>query len=212
MHFWGLSNKGFAFAAQKPNWEDKELKAVGNPSVAICAYTSPKCSVVCVNLHLIKEWTANWFCESFSVWKRCCPGLPQPLCDGAKFLGWFNGCSCLLLKKDLLFPIQSDSCFKLPSLHCNTVSGHLFPWAPPLYNIRGDDPVLEVYKYMCIESVEALNAENQQNSDSSFWWAYRSLYPNVFMAKSSISYNTGLSFKPQNIVCCVWKHQIKKCA
>lgn len=124
---------GFAFAAQKPNWEDKELKAffcaVGNPSVAIHAYISPKCSVVCVNLHLIKEWTANWFCESFSVWKRCCPGLPQPLCVGAKFLGWFNGCSCLLLKKDLLFPIQIDLCFKLPSLHCNTVSGHLFPWA-----------------------------------------------------------------------------------
>lgn len=50
---------GFAFAAQKPNWEDKELKAffcaVGNPSVAIHAYISPKCSVVCVNLHLIKE-------------------------------------------------------------------------------------------------------------------------------------------------------------
>lgn len=35
---------GFAFAAQKPNWEDKELKAVfcavGNPSVAIRAYIS----------------------------------------------------------------------------------------------------------------------------------------------------------------------------
>lgn len=49
----------FAFAAQKPNWEDKELKAVfcavGGPSVAIRACISPKCSVVCVNLRLIKE-------------------------------------------------------------------------------------------------------------------------------------------------------------
>lgn len=54
--YWTL---GFVFAAQKPNWENKELKAgfcaVGDPSVAICAYTSSKCSVVCVNLHLIKE-------------------------------------------------------------------------------------------------------------------------------------------------------------
>lgn len=54
--YWTLS---FAFAAQKPYWENKELKAVvcavGNPSVAIHAYTSPKCSVGCVNLHLIKE-------------------------------------------------------------------------------------------------------------------------------------------------------------
>lgn len=54
--YWTL---GFVFVAQKPNWENKELKAVfcavGNPSVAICAYTSSKCSVVCVNLHLIKE-------------------------------------------------------------------------------------------------------------------------------------------------------------
>lgn len=50
---------GFAFAAQKPNWENKELKAVFcavvNPSVAIRAYTSPERSVVCVNLYLIKE-------------------------------------------------------------------------------------------------------------------------------------------------------------
>lgn len=74
----------------------------------------------------------------------------------------------MLLKKDLLFPIQIDSCFKLPSLHYHTISGHLFPWALPLYNIRGDDPDLEVYKNMCIENVEELNAENQ-NSDSSFW-------------------------------------------
>lgn len=54
--YWTL---GFVFAAQKPNWENKELKAVfcavGDPSIAICANTSSKCSVVCVNLHLIKE-------------------------------------------------------------------------------------------------------------------------------------------------------------
>lgn len=54
--YWTL---GFAFAAQKSDWENKELKAVvcavGNPSVVICAYTSLKCSVVSVNLHLIKE-------------------------------------------------------------------------------------------------------------------------------------------------------------
>lgn len=69
-----------------------------------------------------------------------------------------------------MFPIQIDSCFKLPSLHYNTISGHLFPWAaPPPYNIKSGDPDLEVYKNMCIENVEELNAENQQNSDYSFW-------------------------------------------
>lgn len=61
-----------------------------------------------------------------------------------------------------MFPIQIDLCFKFPSLHCNT------GFRAPLYSIRGDDPDLGVYKNMCIESVEELNAENQQNSDSSF--------------------------------------------
>lgn len=38
----------------------------------------------------------------------------------------FNGSLLLLLERDLLFPVEMDSSFKLSSLHYNTVSGHLF--------------------------------------------------------------------------------------